>query len=266
MATQQPSSDRKVVVTAVFVVGIILVILSFVYRYTWVEPIATVLLFCVTAVYVLLTHDTLKVAEKQFELVKDQIDRQDRVLLFVDLEISPSDPTVLKVRVSNLGLSNILVQRVEARTSDDLKKTHIFDLHRIVESGKTEAIAMPGYLYDGESSPDFEFSVHYVGGKGTGSTAPKCFNVFSFAPLGADDEPTIVKDGLDANWVAACPKCNHMWPIDVGGLTSFAVAIARTHQVQEDMAVSCPHHKSDYMLSTETIRVAAAKRENRRKL
>jgi hypothetical protein len=125
---------------------------------------------------------------------------------------------------------------------------------------------MPGYLYDGESSPDFEFTVRYVGIKGTGSTAPKCFNVFSFAPLGVDDEPPVIKDGLDANWLAVCPKCNDIWPIDVGGLTSFGVAIARRNQVQEDMALSCPDHKSYYMLSTETIRAAQKKRENRRKL
>jgi hypothetical protein len=81
-----------------------------------------------------------------------------------------------------------------------------------------------------------------------------------------DDEPPVIKDGLDANWLAVCPKCNDIWPIDVGGLTSFGVAIARRNQVQEDMALSCPDHKSYYMLSTETIRAAQKKRENRRKL
>jgi hypothetical protein len=251
------------IIAAVFVVGIALSILSFEYRSTWVEPVATVFLLCVTTVYVLLTHYTLKVAERQFDLLKAQNDRQDQVLLFVDLEI---DPPNLKVRVSNLGLSNVLIQSIVARTSDELTKTHIFDLHRIVQSGKTEAIALPSYLYDGESSPDFEFTVHYVGIKGSGSTTPKSFNIFSFSAVGADDEHPIIKDGLDASWSAICPKCSVGWPIDVSGLKSFAVATARRNQVQEDMALSCPDHKSNYMLTTETIRAAQKKKENRRKL
>jgi hypothetical protein len=181
----------------------------------------------------------------------------------VDLGIAPPD---LKVLVSNLGLSNVLIQSIAARTSDELAKPHIFDVHRIVQYGRTEVIALPSSLYDGESSSDFEFTVHYVGIKGSGSTIPKCFNIFSLSVVGVDDEPPIVKDGLDADWRAICPKCSAGWPIDVSGLKSFDVAIARMNQVQRDMAISCPDHKSNYMMSDETIKAAQKIKEHRRKL
>src|SRR5271167_134257 len=255
MATQPIRPNRNFIIGVVFV-GIAPSFLSFKYHSTWVEPVATVLLVCVTAVYVVFTYEALKVAEDQFKLLKEQNDRQDQVLLFLDLEI---DPPNLKVCVSNLGFSNVLIQSIVARTSDELTKTHIFDLHRIVESGKTEAIALPSYLYDGESCPDFEFTVHYVGIKGSDSTVPKSFNIFSPSAVGADDELPIIRYGLGANWMAICPKCNFGWPIDVSGLKSFAAATARMTKVRQDMTLSCPDHKSEYMMSTGTIRAAQAR-------
>jgi Ca2+/Na+ antiporter len=254
---------RKAIAT-VSAVGIVLIVLVLNDRSTWVEPVATILLLCVTAVYVVLTHGALKVAEKQFALLKAQSDRQDQVLLFVDLKV---DPPNLKVCVSNLGLSNVLSQSIEVRTSDDLlAKPRIFDVHRIVQYGRTEEIALPGFIQDGECAKDFEFTVHYVGIKDTGSTTPKCFNVVLF-----DDEndgtPIInIKDGLDAIWMAKCSKCSARWPIDVSGLRSFDVAIARMNQVQRDMTISCADHKSEYMMSDGTIKAAQKKRENRHKL
>ena len=174
----QPISPIRKPMAAVFAVGIVLIILVFECRSTWVEPVATILLLCVTAVYVVLTHGALKVAEKQFALLKAQSDRQDQVLLFVDLN---TDPPKLKVRVSNLGLSNVLIQSIEVRTSDELlAKPRIFDVQRIVQYGRTEAIALPGFIQDGECASDFEFTVRYVGIKDTGSTTPRCFNVVSF--------------------------------------------------------------------------------------
>ena len=60
------------------------------------------------------------------------------------------DPLKLKVRVSNLGLSNVLIQGIVARTSDEPTKPYTFDLHIIVQYGRTEAIALPGFIHDGE--------------------------------------------------------------------------------------------------------------------
>jgi hypothetical protein len=54
------------------------------------------------------------------------------------------DPLKLKARVSNLGLSNVLIQSIVARTSDEPTKPYTFDLHMIVQYGRTEAIALPG--------------------------------------------------------------------------------------------------------------------------
>jgi hypothetical protein len=78
----------------------------------------------------------------------------------------------------------VLVQKILAKSSDDLDKPQTFDLHKIVESGKTETIPLPQDLWQGDGCTDFEFTVHYIGINGSGATAPKIFNVFFPGPLG----------------------------------------------------------------------------------
>jgi hypothetical protein len=53
---------------------------------------------------------------------------------------------------------------------------------------------------------------------------------------------------------------------DVTGLKTFEVAQARRKQVEEDLALSCGDHKSDWMLTVEKIKEAQKARKNRRKL
>jgi hypothetical protein len=258
MATQPFS--RKTIFASVIGTGIVLIIISVYYRSSWVEPVATVLLCCITGVYALFTNDALRVTREQLELLKRQNERQDRVLLFVDLSC---EPPLLRLHVFNLGLSGVLVQSIVARSSDDMDKPQTYDLHKIVASGKTERVDLPRDLWDGEGSTDFEFTVHYVGINGPGSTPAKTFNAFSFGP---DDNFVEIKDGLDAPWYLSCPKCRMPALTDVTGLKTFEVAQARRKQVEEDLALSCGDHKSDWMLTVEKIKEAQKARKNRRKL
>lgn len=254
-------TNRRTVLTGVALIGLALIVLSF--WYTWVTTVTTVLLLCVTFAYVLLTYDTSRLTHEQFNLLKGQNERQDRVLLFLDLTFAVPN---LQLRIFNLGLSSFLVQKIVARTYTELSSPQTYDLHKIVESGKTETIKLPRDLFDGEGlSTDFEFTVHYVGIKGAGSTAPKCFNVYSWD---ADDNAgdVVIKDGLDAPWFSQCPKCVYLTVIDVHDLKTFEVAEARKKQTEEDMAISCPDHKSDWLLTTEKVQEAQNARKNRRKL
>jgi hypothetical protein len=252
--------ERKALLTVVAVTGLALVVLSF--WFAWVSTVATVLVLCVTFAYVLLTHDALQFTHEQLNLLKSQQERQDRVLLFLDLTFeAPS----LELRVFNLGLSSFLVQKIIARTSDAINSPQTYDMHKIVESGKTETIKLPSDLFDGDGlGSDLEFTVHYVGIKDAGSTAPKCFNVFSWDSDGASGVD--IKDGLDAPWIAHCPMCTAWTLIDVHDLKTFQVAEARRKQAGEDMGISCPTHKSEWLLTTEKVQEAQKARENRRKL
>lgn len=258
MDNQLISPNRKTLLAVVGFFCIVLIVLSL--FYTWVTTVAAVLVFLATFAYALLTYESLQVTQDQLKQMKMQNDRQDRVLLFVDLSCAPPH---LRLHVFNLGLSGVLVQSIVAKSSDDIDKPQTYDLHKIVASGQTETVNLPRDLWDGEGGTDFEFTVHYVGINGSGTTTPKSFNVFSW---GRDGDFVTVKDGLDASWHVYCPKCKFSTLMDVGGLKTFEVAQARRKQTEEDLALSCEDHKSDWMLTIEKIREAQKSRENRRKL
>ena len=258
--SESPKVNRKRLLTFAAVVGFGLVVLSF--WYAWVSTVTTVLLLCVTFVYVLLTYDTSRLTHEQFNLLKSQTERQDRVLLFLDLTFAAPN---LQLRIFNLGLSSFLVQKIVARTSDDLNSPQTYDQYKIVESGKTETVTLPRDLFDGEGfGTDFEFTVHYIGINGAGSTSPKSFNVFSWED--GDQGGVVITEGLDASWYTYCPKCKGVVLTDVHGLKTLDVAAAPTKQVEEDIAISCPDHKSEWLLTTEKIQEAGKARKNRRKL
>jgi|ERR1700723_587091 len=263
MASQLTKTNRNATFAVVIGVGIFLSIIAVYYRSNWVEPVATVFLCCITAVYALFTSDALQITQEQLGLMKTENDRRERVLLFVDLSCAPPH---LLLHIFNLGLSGFLVQKIVAKSSDDLQEPNIFDLHKIVESGKTETIKLPQDLWDGEACTDFEFVAYYIGINGSGSTAPKCFNVFSFSGLGAPDVPPTITDGLDANWYAYCPTCEMPALAVVHGLKTLEAARARRKQVEEDLALSCPNHQSEWMLTPGKVKETQRARENRRKL
>src|ERR1700683_1687597 len=100
MVTHPFGPDRKAIFAGMFVTGIILIVISVYYRASWVEPVATVLLCCITAVYALFTNDALQITQEQLKLLKTQNDRQDRVLLFVDMSCEPPH---LCLHIFNLG-------------------------------------------------------------------------------------------------------------------------------------------------------------------
>ena len=258
MNAKQEVINRKTLLSVTAVLCSFLIVLSF--WHAWVTTVTAVLLLFATFAYVLLTNDALQVTQGQLDLLKIQNDRQDRVLLFVDMSCEPPH---LCLHIFNLGLSGFLVQEIVAKSSDAIDKPQTFDLHKIVESGKTETIKLPKDLWDGEGSTDFEFTVRYIGINGAGSTTPKSFNVFSW---GRDGDSIQIKDGLDATWNACCPKCKAVTLTDVTGLKTFEAAQARRKQVEEDMALSCEDHKSDWILTVEKIREVQKVRGNRRKL
>jgi len=223
--------------------------------------IGTILLLYVTFEYLLATRDNLDLSQEHFNLIERQMQRQERVYLHFDLINSEA---TLVLRVSNLGLSNFLLQRVQARRSDGANFD--YDVHRIVQSGKTENILMSRHLYEGlPFGGDFEFTLTYLGLDGSGKTAPKCFNVF----LGLDDDgPMDVREWLDdiVNWGAHCPKCDVPALLNLHGLTTFDGASARKLKMVEDLGASCPNHKSEFILSDQAIKDRQRARDDQRRM
>ena len=222
--------------------------------------IGTILLLYVTFEYLLATRDNLDLSQEHFNLLERQMQRQERVYLHFDLINSEAE---LVLRVSNLGLSNFLLQRVQVRRSDGADFD--YDVHRIVQSGKTENILMSRHLHEGlPFGGDFEFTLTYLGLDGSGKTAPKCFNVF----LGMDETPADVREWLDdiVNWGARCPKCDLPALLNLHGLTTFDEAAARKLKMAEDLGASCPNHRSEFILSDQSIKDRQRARDDQRRL
>jgi len=249
---------RRVTRVLVILAAVVLALLSI-----WrpkATAIGTILLLYVTFEYLLATRDNLDLSQEHFNLLERQMQRQERVYLHFDVINSEAE---LVLRVSNLGLSNFLLQRVQVRRSD--AADFDYDVHRIVQSGKTENIQMSGDLYQGlPFGGDFEFTLTYLGLDGSGKTPPKCFNVF----LGSDDSPTDVREWLDdiINWGAHCPKCDVPTLLNLHGVTTFEGAAARKAKLAEDLGASCPHHKSEFILSDQAIKDRQRARDDQRRL
>ena len=222
--------------------------------------IGTILLLYVTFEYLLATRDNLDLSQEHFNLLERQMQRQERVYLHFDLINSEAE---LVLRVSNLGLSNFLLQRVQVRRSD--AANFDYDVHRIVQSGQTENVLMSHHLYEGlPFGGDFEFTLTYLGLDGSGKTEPKCFNVF----LGLDESPADVREWLDdiINWGVHCPKCDVPALLNLHGLTTFEGAAARKSRLAEDLGASCPNHRSEFILSDQAIKDRQRARDDQRRL
>jgi hypothetical protein len=85
----------------------------------------------VTFEYVVLTQENI-------ELFRRQLERQERVYVHFEL-ICRNGP--LFIRVSNLGVSNFLVDAIHVRTQD-IDEFH-YSTADVVESGKTALIDLP---------------------------------------------------------------------------------------------------------------------------
>lgn len=132
--------SRRRVRGIAIVIGIALCGLSL--RWPRISSVATIMLLYVTFEYLLATRDNLDLTHENLDVLKNQLQRQQRVVLHFDLACRDKS---LWLRVSNLGMSNFLLRNARFRKPDKTEAVH--EIHRIVESGKTEETEMPDSLY-----------------------------------------------------------------------------------------------------------------------
>jgi hypothetical protein len=208
---------------------------------SWYSPriggVATILLLWVTFAYLMVTQANL-------ELLRHQINRQEKVFLHFDL-LCQGGKAML--RVSNLGISNFLVTGIQVRTQD--VANFRFAVHQIVQSGGSEWIDLPPEAHEGHPlSVDLEIALGYVGLDVEGKTEPKCFNI----SMGLDNVPDNATEGLNGLWSIMCPRCKKgfggLMAMSLIGLTTFEEAFARKKKLEADFNNSCPKHASDWLM------------------
>jgi hypothetical protein len=204
------------------------------------------------------TQKILDLTQQQLGLLERQTQRQQRIEVYFDLTCKDGG---LWLRVSNLGLFNFLLQTVHVRRDD--KNEFEYEIHTVVDSGKTESVLLRDEVYQGVPfGADLELTLVYLGLDGSGRTPPKCFNVF----LGIDDSPDSVIEGLDEAWAAWCPICNVPVMTNVYDLKTFAAAEARRAKLTEQVGASCPRHESEWTLTNEQFRKYQDERRSRQKI
>jgi hypothetical protein len=227
--------NRRTLRRAAISVAIVLCIASL--KWPQVQGVATILLLLVIFEYVLLTQENT-------ELFRRQLERQERVHVHFEL-ICRNGP--LLIRVSNLGVSNFLVDAIHVRTQD-IDEFH-YSTADVVESGKTALIDLPREVCAGRPlTVDLEITLEVVGMDVRSKTEPQCFNV----GMALDGIPNRVKRGVDAIWSLTCPKCNAgLLLLSLQGLETFDDVFARKREALEDFQNSCPNHASKWLMKNE---------------
>jgi hypothetical protein len=241
-------SRREKIRIAVIPVAVVFCLLSF--KWQQVNVVATILLLYITLEYVLANQENL-------DLVRHQLQRQEKVFLYFDL-VCKNGP--LLVRVANLGISNFLVTAIHVR-SQDLAEFR-YAAHEVVESGKSEEISLPrDACADHPLSVDLEITLEFVGLDVRGKTEPKCFNV----SMALDNIPNETTEGLNGLWGVRCPRCNLGGMIFMSmrnNMETFAEAFARKDRLLADLRNSCPDHRSEWLMGMDDVNAHQASRRH----
>lgn len=212
-------------------------------KWPQVNAVATLLLLYITLEYVLANQENL-------DLFRHQLERQERVFLYFDL-VCRNGP--LYLRVTNLGISNFMINGVHVRTQDMAEFN--YSMHHVVQSGKSEEIMLPrDVCADHPLSVDLEIVLDFVGLDTQGKTEPKIFNI----GMALDNIPNTVTEGLNGLWAVVCPRCNFGGMLFMsirGNMRTFDEAFARKQLLLADLGNTCPNHRSEWLMGMDDANV-----------
>jgi hypothetical protein len=199
--------------------------------------LATVLLLCITWLYVLTNQDTLALLEQQWS-------ESRRVHLSFGLTVKDER---LVIWVANLGSAHSIISRARIRTPSGALEE--FEDHVAVEAGKLEFLPIPeSVLSAAHVTGDLDVSLYYSGPASTGSvsdmTLPHAYNV-----LLVNGAAKSVRLGFHELRPVKCPKCKKSDLIFMrsDGLDSEDEAFQRQRMMEAELERSCPGHSSKWI-------------------
>jgi hypothetical protein len=154
-----------------------------------------------------------------------------------------------QVWVANYGLANVVVVKVKIETPDKAITTRY--KNTIVPSGSRKYFRIANRHWQGlELTQNVQVTLSCESMSETlkDRTAWTLFLTERHAIYK-------VRRGLYGLWPIVCPKCKRqigIW-IRVQDLKSFDEASKRRHQLEHDVADSCPQHASEFMLTIEDV-------------
>jgi hypothetical protein len=225
---------------------IILCMMSFFWPRT--QSLFTLLVLYVTLEYLIATREYLG-------LFRDHVQKSQRTFLYFNLVARDK---LLRLRVSNLGAANCLVESMYVRKQDEA--SFDFDVQRVVEAGKTEEVVVPDITYRDEAfSIDLEFTLKFLDLNGSGKTLPRVFNV----SMSMNNTPRQAVEQINGVWRVRCPKCRVSVQMKTFGLHNFEETVSRKQQLSDDLRATCPNHLSEWLLTLEDVQAQRLERLNR---
>lgn len=207
----------------------------------WNEPykpaallgfLASVLLVAVTAEYVRANQQSLK-------LLRQMSRRQSEMGVRFSLRACQGRA---RVRVTNIGVPNVIVTRAVIRTPE--KKPYVLSKHLIVRSGDRQGFYLPDQVWSGALQVHLEVTLHCEA-VGQRSVEARAYTLF----MTSEGKVHQVQKGLLSLWRVSCPACGREGLcMRTDGLANFADAFARQERLKFHLRESCPRHDSAWLL------------------
>jgi hypothetical protein len=203
---------------------------------------ATILLFCAVFVYVIFSHESLK-------LLREQSARQE--LVFVDFGLELDEGGNLFVWAANLGTSSFLVSEIDVRTQER-SATQSCQVNAVVPAGKVKnRIPFDDRIFHALRSDafvHFDVSLKCRGLAENHQTRWKGFTI--------ERRPhRQLEEGFTGLWGVACPKCDRFdfMGMKTEGLPDLDAAWRRQAELEGDLETSCPIHRSALLLESNHV-------------
>lgn len=208
----------------------------------WNEPYkpAALLGFLASVLLVAVTSEYLRANQQSLKLLRELSRRQSELGVRFSLRACQGRA---RVRVTNIGVPNVIVTRAVIRTPE--KKPYVLSKHLIVRSGDRQGFYLPDQVWSGALQLHLEVTLHCEA-VGQRSVEARAYTLF----MTTEGKVHQVQKGLLSLWRVSCPACGREAGLYMrtDGLSNFADAFARQERLKLHLRESCPGHDSPWLL------------------
>ncbi|HYX69427.1 MAG TPA: hypothetical protein VE825_09865 [Terriglobales bacterium] len=210
----------------------------------WNEPSkpAALLAFLAGVLLVGVTAEYARANQESLKLLREQWRRQQALGVKFSLRACQGRA---RVRVTNIGVPNVIVTRAVIRTPE--KKPCVLSKHLLVRSGDRQGFYLPDQVWSGALQLHLEVTLHCEA-VGQRSLETRAYTLF----MTSEGKVHQVQKGLLSIWRVSCPACGRQSGLYMrtDGLADFADAFARQERLKFHLRESCPRHDSPWLLKS----------------
>jgi hypothetical protein len=201
-----------------------------------------------------ITSRYAKSTAKLLALSEDQLDRQQRVYIEFGLDAEEGE---VKIWVANLGAASFLVSSVAIRWIQKPAPLS-FKINSVVQAGKSSRIGMPGSFYGemaSRSMQAIDVSLECVSSGEKKLTKWRAFTLHTPLP----NRVLRISAGINDIWPLSCSRCGvpNMLFMVTNNLKNFDQAFERQKAAENEIADTCPEHKSQLVIGLDSEKGAS---------